>query len=95
MLSIREERRNGVDPRSDAVKITIESTNEITYVDGIRCRVWTGTTERGIACFVFAIRLAVRSDLDTTEFERELLEMDPPTQPIIVSEQLVPKGVIQ
>lgn len=60
------------------MKITIESTDELTHMDGVPVRVWRGTTERGVPCFVFVHRLAVREDLDVADFERELHETLPP-----------------
>jgi hypothetical protein len=55
------------------VKITIESTDQLTHMDGVPVRVWKGVTERGTECFVFVHRVAVR-DGQHAEFARELNE---------------------
>ena len=59
--------------REDAkMKVTIESTQFITHIDGVPVRVWQGVTERGIPCVVFVHRVAVKSFTDSSEFDREL-----------------------
>lgn len=63
------------------MKITIESTSNITDIDGVPVRHWQGVTEEGVECHVFVHRIAVKNDLDAGQFERELKEMDPPTGP--------------
>jgi hypothetical protein len=60
------------------VKITIESTDLVTTLDGVRVRVWKGITARGVACTVFVHRLSVREGHDATEFEHELAEQASP-----------------
>ncbi len=71
------------------MKIQIESTDEITTLDGVPCRVWRGTTERGIDCFVFVHRIAVHKADDAAEFEAELAEMDTPsTLPLFLGDAL-------
>lgn len=60
------------------MKITIESTEMLTEIDGRKCRVWRGVTERGVQCDVLVTRLRVRSDADCTQFENELQEMGEP-----------------
>ena len=62
------------------MKIAIESTEKITTLDGQRCRVWKGTTERGIACVVFVARVSVAEHADIEQFEKELLETAPPQE---------------
>lgn len=60
------------------MKITIESTDSITHLDGVPVRVWNGITEQGVPCKVFVHRLAVHQDEDLAAFERELQEQLPP-----------------
>jgi hypothetical protein len=60
------------------MKITIVPTETLTTIDGGRCRLWEGITDRGVACKVFVCRVAVRDDQDTEEFERTLQEQLPP-----------------
>jgi len=64
------------------MKISIEATEKITYLDGVQVRVWEGTTERGIKCLVFVHRVAVHNDDDPGQFEDELKETMPPGQVI-------------
>lgn len=49
--------------------IMIESTNEITQIDGVPVRVWLGTTDRGIKCKLFIHRIAVHKQSDHEEFD--------------------------
>lgn len=60
------------------MRITIESTNTLTEIEGVQVRVWHGTTERGVPCIVFIHRLAVDKAEDAGQFEAELREMPPP-----------------
>lgn len=61
------------------MRLSIESTDDVTIVDGRPARVWKGRTEGGIECFVFVARIAVREDKDDA-FARELLETHPPAE---------------
>jgi hypothetical protein len=54
------------------MKITIESTLEVTTIDGVQVRKWKGTTEDGVPCFVFVHRIGVALEQDQSDFEREL-----------------------
>ncbi len=58
--------------------ITIQPTGKITNIDGVTCRVWEGTTDRGAKCTLFIHRVAAAADGDTEEFDRELKEQLPP-----------------
>lgn len=58
------------------MKIMIESTEQLTTtIDSVRVRVWKGTTEGGVECFVFVHGIAVHKDADSIAFDHELLEM--------------------
>jgi hypothetical protein len=57
------------------MKILIESTDQVTQIDGIPVRHWTGVSENGVACHVFVHRVAVGKQEDCTEFENELKEL--------------------
>ena len=61
------------------MKITIESTTRIVQANGIDCRVWEGTTERGVKITCLIPRIAVRDGQDTRQFEAELQEHRPPS----------------
>jgi len=69
------------------MKITIESTSKITMLVGdgggaVAARVWEGYTESGIRIHAFITRIAVSTQEDTSEFERDLLETRPPSDDI-------------
>jgi len=69
------------------MKITIESTNEITDIDGVAVRLWNGVTESGIKVKVFVHLLGVHEKEDQGEFLRQLAEATPPgsTRPVPLS----------
>jgi thiamine monophosphate synthase len=60
------------------VKLTLTSTDQITTIGGVQCRVWQGVTEAGVACTALVHRIAVPPGQDATQFERELQEKLPP-----------------
>jgi hypothetical protein len=53
------------------MKITIESTGKMACVEGVRCRIWNGITDRGVKCEFYVMTIAVDADADQSEFERE------------------------
>lgn len=61
------------------MRITIDSTEELTRIDGVECRIWRGVTERGVHCYAFIHRIAVRADQDVSQFQRELVETKQPS----------------
>lgn len=61
------------------MKITIESTDQITRLEGVEVRLWKGKTERGIPCLVFVHRIAAHED-NAEEFQAEVRERLPPGQ---------------
>jgi hypothetical protein len=61
------------------VTVTLRSTTQTTTLNGVPARIWEGTTAAGVPMVAFITRVAVRGDLDSTEFERELQECAPPT----------------
>lgn len=60
------------------MELQLRATDQITYLDGVPCRVWNGITERGVACWVFVRSLAVHDGHDSNQFEQELHECLPP-----------------
>lgn len=58
------------------MKITIESTNKLTRVGGVPCRVWRGVTEGGIGCDVAVPLMRVHMDADNAEFDAELVKLN-------------------
>jgi hypothetical protein len=61
------------------MKITIESTGRIVNLEGIDCRLWEGTTERGVKIECLIPRVAARDDQDLSQFEAELKEQRAPS----------------
>jgi hypothetical protein len=57
------------------VKITIESTDTLTLLEGRRVRLWEGVTEAGAKVWVFVALISVDADEDTAELDAELIEM--------------------
>lgn len=61
------------------MKITLESTTKIVTVNGVPCRIWEGTTERGVAIHAYVTRVAVDRNADASELERDLQECRTPS----------------
>lgn len=60
------------------MRLTIDSTDQVTEINGAKARVWRGKSERGVECLCFMTCIAVADDSDHSEFERELKEQLPP-----------------
>jgi hypothetical protein len=60
------------------MRITIESTDFTTTIDGVEVRVWRGVTEGGIPCEVFVHRIRLDASGDCGEAEIHLIEKDVP-----------------
>lgn len=65
------------------MKIILESTSVTTEVNGLPARIWEGHTDSGIPCHAWITRIAVDEAQDTGQFETELVECRPPTNPDI------------
>lgn len=65
------------------MKITIESTDRITTINGVPARIWEGTTDSGIPVHCFITRIAMHQDLDASQFERELKECRPASVDVV------------
>lgn len=65
------------------MEIVITATEKTTMIDGVPVRLWEGVTSKGIPCKVFVHRIAVHNDDDASQFEAELAEQMPPSQPPI------------
>jgi hypothetical protein len=48
--------------------INITPTATIVCVNGAECRIWTGTTDRGVPVTLYVTRLQVDIDRDQSEF---------------------------
>jgi hypothetical protein len=64
------------------MKIEIESTTKIVYLNSVPARIWVGKTESGIPVHCYVTRIAVAKNADASEFERELQEHKAPTPEI-------------
>lgn len=69
------------------MKITIESTTQMTEINGVPARIWEGTTDSGIPIHCYIALVAVASDADTTQFERELESCRAPT--VVIPARLI------
>ena len=64
------------------MKITLESTTQITQIDGVAARVWEGVTDTGIKiiCLITAISVSEdESEATLQQFQNELQQIKPPT----------------
>lgn len=61
------------------MKITIENTSKFATLDGVLCRIWEGTTEKGIKMHAFIPLIGVERSEDGAEFERDLKEVRAPS----------------
>ncbi len=59
--------------------ITIHNTTKIVDINGLPARIWEGHTESGIPIHCFITRVAVKNGLPTEQFEKELMEQEPPS----------------
>jgi hypothetical protein len=59
--------------------ITVHQTDKIVELDGVKCRIWEGTTAKGVPMHAYIPRVAVANDQDASEFERDLKEQRPPS----------------
>lgn len=69
------------------MKIQVESTTQITHVNGVPVRVWEGTTETGIKVICLVTRIAVSKDEDPEllqQFAKELQECKAPSEEVAV-----------
>lgn len=67
------------------LRMMIESTDELTRIDGVPVRRCKGVTEAGIECEVFVHRIAANKRQDLAEFDRELQEQLPPGRHVPLS----------
>jgi hypothetical protein len=61
------------------LKLTIESTTRVVIVNGVPARIWEGTSESGVRVLCLVTRVAVESEQDCSQFERELSEQRAPS----------------
>ena len=59
--------------------VTLDSTSSVVECNGVKCRVWEGTTAKGVRVFALIPRIAAHKDDDLAEFARELEEQIPPS----------------
>jgi hypothetical protein len=59
------------------VNIILQNTTKIVEIHGVPCRIWEGSTAKGVRVIAFVTRLAVAADEDAFEFETELKDVPP------------------
>lgn len=64
------------------MKVTLESTTKIVTFNGIECRIWEGTTERGLPIHAYIAQVAVDRAEDSSELDRDLRENKPPSEAV-------------
>lgn len=74
------------------MKITIESTDTLTQIDGVDVRLWEGTAQDGTPCKVFVHRIARLDDGAGDHFDDALLHLSPPPGNAPLEEALDPSG---
>lgn len=57
--------------------ITFEPTDRIVQVNGQNARIWQGTTDQGVCCHAYILRVAVGIDQYAEAFAAALLETAP------------------
>lgn len=67
------------------MKIEIESTTKMVQFNDVPARVWEGKTASGIPVHCYITMIAVKNDLDSTEFHKELREHRLPSPGIEVN----------
>jgi hypothetical protein len=67
------------------MQMTIESTDMITEINGVSCRVWRGVTTKGIRCDLVIPMIRVREEADQRQFEKELRSLPAPHEATVVS----------
>jgi hypothetical protein len=70
------------------VKLTVSPSDIVTDLDGVKVRLWPGTTESGIAVTLAVRALIVHEDEDCAQFERELTVQLPPLEGFKAAEAL-------
>lgn len=60
------------------MRITLEPTSQFAEANGVRARVWQGTTESGVPLQALIMQVAVHKDHDQSQFLAELKEVDAP-----------------
>jgi hypothetical protein len=58
-----------------SLQLFIEPTRRFARVEGVKCRVWEGTTESGEGCLVYVVRVALPLAADQSAFEGALLAL--------------------
>jgi hypothetical protein len=62
------------------MRLTIDSTDMLTYHNGTRVRVWKGMTDTGTPVCVFVAGIAVETKNDQGQFQAELRETEAPLE---------------
>lgn len=57
------------------MRISIESTDMMTEVQGVTCRIWRGVTERGTRCELVVPLIRVKRGENAAELDAELKKL--------------------
>jgi hypothetical protein len=71
------------------MKINLEPTGRFEHVNGTRCRIWQGETDKGVPVTCFIPLVQVDREDDNTEFERELDEVQTERQPVVFEHRFI------
>ncbi len=68
------------------MEVTLKSTEKVVQIvingEEVPARIWVGHSAGGVKCHAFITRIACCANYDTTEFEQELQQHDPPSPDI-------------
>lgn len=62
--------------------ITITSTEKVVELNGIKARIWEGTTDSGTKVHCFVTRIACHKDSNLQQFQEELQQQVAPSAEI-------------
>jgi len=57
------------------MKVTLEPTTKLVELDGVKCRIWEGTTERGVPVHAYILRVAVPDGRPLEDYEQFALDL--------------------
>lgn len=72
------------------MKVTLTATDKVVtlvFPEGwqVPARVWEGQTITGLPCYAYITRLGVQREQDLGQFERELVDQQPPSTPAVAA----------
>lgn len=64
------------------MKVILTSTEKVVQFEGSPARIWEGTTESGIKVHAYIRSIACNRESDSSDFEKDLIQHDPPSAEI-------------